>query len=64
MQLQKDQRKIGDNMGNEQRGPGVGDLAPEFFVQVGGSKLSLSQLAARRDKLVLLSQDSYRYHPN
>jgi hypothetical protein len=51
-------------MGKEQRGPDVGDLAPEFFVAVGNGRLALSQLTARRDKLVLMSQDSYRYHPN
>ena len=51
-------------MGNEQRGPGVGDLAPQFFVAVGGTRLALNHLAASRDKLVLMSQDSYRYHPN
>jgi len=51
-------------MGEEQRGPEVGDRAPEFFVKVGSDRLALSQLAARHDKLVLTSQDSYRYHPN
>jgi hypothetical protein len=51
-------------MGNEQRGPEVEDRAPEFFVKVGSDRLALSQLAARHDKLVLMSQDSYRYHPN
>jgi hypothetical protein len=51
-------------MGNKHRGPEVGDLAPEFFVQVGSNRWELSQLAARHDKLVLLSQDSYQYHPN
>jgi hypothetical protein len=51
-------------MGNEQRGPEVGDRAPEFLVKVGSERLPLSQLAARHDKLVLTSQDSYRYHPN
>jgi hypothetical protein len=51
-------------MGNEQRGPEVGDRAPEFYIKVGSDRLALSQLAARYDKLVLMSQDSYRYHPN
>lgn len=55
---------IGGAMGNEQRGPDVGDRAPEFFVKVGRDRLPLSQLAASHDKLVLTSQDSYRYHPN
>jgi hypothetical protein len=51
-------------MTNKERGPEVGDRAPEFFVKVGRDRLALSQLAARHDKLVLTSQDSYRYHPN
>ena len=51
-------------MNNEERGPEVGNRAPEFFVGVGRDRLALSQLAARHDKLVLTSQDSYRYHPN
>ena len=51
-------------MSSEQRGPEVGGRAPQFFVKVGSDKLTLSQLAARHDKLVLTSQDSYRYHPN
>ena len=51
-------------MGNEQRGPDVGERAPEFFVKVGSDRLALSQLAARHNKLAVTSQDSYRYHPN
>jgi len=51
-------------MSNEQSGPEVGDLAPEFIVELGDDRSALSDLAARSEKLVLLSQDSYRYHPN
>ncbi len=60
----KGQRKIGGGMDNEQRGPEVGDFAPEFFVEVGDSRLVLSNLAARSEKLILMSQDSYQFHPN
>jgi len=42
----------------------VGDKAPEFFVETAEGKLSLHQLAAGRRKLILTTQDSYRYHPN
>ena len=51
-------------MGKRKRGPEVGDRAPEFFVNVENDRLALSQLALRHDKLVITSQDSYRYHPN
>jgi hypothetical protein len=51
-------------MGNEQRAPEVGDLAPEFIVELGDGRLALSDLAARTGKLILMSQDSYQYHPN
>lgn len=51
-------------MDNEQRGPEVGDPAPEFSVEAGDGKLPLSSLATLSDKLILMSQDSYQYHPN
>jgi len=42
----------------------VGDKAPEFLIETAPRKLLLSEVAARYRKLVLTSQDSYRYHPN
>ncbi len=42
----------------------VGDKAPGFLVATADGNLRLDQLAARHEKLVLTSQDSYRYHPN
>lgn len=51
-------------MSGKPRGPEVGELAPEFYVDTRQGKLLLSELAARYRKLVLTSQDSYRYHPN
>ena len=42
----------------------VGSKAPEFPVTTRDGTLSLYELAARHEKLVLTSQDSYRYHPN
>ena len=44
--------------------PRVGDTAPDFLIATTGGQLSLRQLAAGNKKIVLTSQDSYRYHPN
>ena len=44
--------------------PEVGMKAPEFFVETRDGRLSLHELAARHEHLVLTTQDSYRYHPN
>ena len=46
------------------QGRRVGEKAPEFRIDTSDGGLLLSQLAARREKLILTSQDSYRYHPN
>jgi len=43
-------------------GPEVGDRAPEFYIEGPRGRLKLSELAARFDKLVLVSQDSYQFH--
>lgn len=51
-------------MTDEPEGPRVGTKAPEFLVETTDGGLALSQLAARHKKLILTSQDSYRYHPN
>ena len=51
-------------MNGESTGPEVGESAPDFLVDTRHGKLLLSELAARYRKLVLTSQDSYRYHPN
>lgn len=48
----------------EANGPRVGVKAPEFFVEASEGRIPLQQLAARHEKLVLTTQDSYRYHPN
>jgi hypothetical protein len=45
-------------------GPQVGERAPDFFVQAPTGKLCMSELAAQAGKVVLISQDSYRFHPN
>jgi hypothetical protein len=42
----------------------IGDKAPEFLVETAEGSLSLRQLAAGYRKLILTTQDSYRYHPN
>jgi len=46
-------------------GPGlqIGDRAPEFFIGAGQENISLSTLASRYQTLIVVSQDSYRYHP-
>jgi hypothetical protein len=44
------------------QGPRVGDRAPEFYLEGLRGRLKLSELAARFDKLVLVSQDSYQFH--
>lgn len=51
-------------MSGETSGARVGEKAPDFLVGTGVGEVSLAQLAARHQKLVLTSQDSYRYHPN
>jgi len=44
--------------------PRVGGTAPEFLIETSDGRLPLCQLAARYEKFILTSQDSYRYHPN
>jgi len=51
-------------MNTRATGPQIGANAPEFLVDAPEGRLPLHQLAARREKLVLTTQDSYRYHPN
>jgi hypothetical protein len=51
-------------MNRELRGPGVGAPAPEFPIDMSHGRVGLGQLAARYEKLILMSQDSYQYHPN
>jgi hypothetical protein len=42
----------------------VGAKAPDFTIDKADGRLPLHQLAARYQKLILTTQDSYRYHPN
>ena len=51
-------------MSAEANGPLVRAKAPEFLIATSDGRLPLHQLAARHEKLVLTTQDSYRYHPN
>lgn len=44
--------------------PQVGLKAPELFIETADGRFALHQLAARHKKLILTTQDSYRYHPN
>ena len=42
----------------------AGVKAPEFLIETSDGRFPLHQLAARHEKLVITTQDSYRYHPN
>lgn len=42
----------------------AGDKAPDFLITTADGEVPLHRLAAGCEKLVLTSQDSYRYHPN
>ena len=46
------------------KAPRVGVKAPEFLIETPDGRFPLHQLAARHEKLILTTQDSYRYHPN
>jgi hypothetical protein len=41
-----------------------GDEAPEFLVETAEGRFPMHRLAAEHKKLILTTQDSYRYHPN
>ncbi len=45
-------------------GPEAGAKAPDFLIDTADGAMPLHRLAARCEKLVLTTQDSYRYHPN
>ena len=44
-------------------GPQVGERAPDFVVETPSGRLLISELAAEAGKVVLISQDSYQFHP-
>jgi hypothetical protein len=46
------------------KAPEVGVKAPEFVIETADGRIPLHQLAAQHEKLILTTQDSYRYHPN
>lgn len=46
------------------KGLRIGVKAPEFLIETPDGRIPLHQLAARHEKLILTTQDSYRYHPN
>jgi hypothetical protein len=53
-----------DPMIAKPKAPRVGTKAAEFFIETPDGRFPLHQLAARHEKLILTTQDSYRYHPN
>ena len=44
--------------------PAVGEKAPNFAIQLPAGKATAHELAARHKRLVITTQDSYRYHRN
>ncbi|MDH3444752.1 MAG: hypothetical protein OEN50_12555 [Deltaproteobacteria bacterium] len=51
-------------MTDEPKKPRVGEKAPKFLIETPDGRFPLHELAARHEKLILTTQDSYRYHPN
>jgi len=47
-----------------EKDPGIGVRAPQFILETSHGTLALDKLAARHKKVILTTQDSYRYHPN
>ena len=45
------------------KAPEVGERAPDFFADTRFGRKSIYELAAQHGKLVLVSLDSYRFHP-
>lgn len=43
--------------------PNVGERAPEFLIETPGERLTVAELAARAGTMVLVSLDSYQFHP-
>ena len=52
------------NVNSKAKEARVGVKAPGFLVKTADGRFPLHQLAARHQRLILTSQDSYRYHPN
>ena len=64
LNLQICRRTRSINMIDTPKGPQVGERAPDFLIETADGRFLLNQLAAQHEKLILTSQDSYRYHPN
>ena len=45
-------------------GPQVSDSAPEFSLETPFERLTLKELAAKVGQVILVSYDSYEFHPN
>lgn len=52
------------DVSEEDIGPQIGDRAPEFFIDAPEGRLPLSALASRYRTVIVMSHDSYRYHPD
>jgi hypothetical protein len=42
----------------------LGVKAPDFLIETLDGKIPLHRFTARYERLILTTQDSYRYHPN
>ena len=61
--MKQEKKAVHEGAGMDKRAQ-VGERAPEFFIEGALGRLTLSRLAARVDKLILISQDSYQFHSN
>ena len=52
-----------EDRGESADGPQVGERAPDFVVETSSGRLLISELAGHAGKVVLISQDSYQFHP-
>ena len=52
-----------EDCADNEGGPHVGEKALDFIIETPGGRLLMSELAARAGKAILISQDSYQFHP-
>ncbi len=45
-------------------GPQAGDPAPDFSLETPIGQLTLRELASKIGRVILVSYDSYEFHPN
>lgn len=52
-----------ETLSDKAAAPAVGDCAPQFFIDTPSGRLTIGELAARVGTVVLVSLDSYQFHP-